>query len=283
MGQGLFAALALTMTLLILFVTPALTAGAISGEHEQLTYDLLVATPLPPGRILSGKLVAALWYVLLLLFAAVPLGSVILLFGGLAPHDLLRALALLLLTALAAGMLGLLCSALSRRTLRATILAYLLIMLVIMGAYFVAMLRASTAQPGPPITSHALAASPLSAMTSVVLRGAQPAGDQPVVNAPSMTVDSNLLMNMPPFSTLTYGLVDYNKPIGPTVLPVYRYAYVGYALFSIVCYWLAGHLVLPRRRWRLGWHDLRMALLLLGVAALGAWYLDLWAAPVGVG
>lgn len=281
-GQGLFAALALSMTLLIVFITPALTAGAISGEHEQLTYDLLVATPLPPHRILSGKLIAALWYVLLLLFAAVPLGSVILLFGGLAPLDLLRALALLLVTALAAGMLGLLCSALSRRTLRATILAYLLIMLVIMGAYFITLLRAGSAQPGPPITSHVLAANPLSAMTSVVLHGVQSVGgqpDQPVVNAPSMTIDGNLVMNMPPFNTLTYGLLDYNKPIGPTVLPVYRYAYVGYALFSIVCYWLASHLVLPRRRWRLGWRDLWMALLLLGVAALGAWYLDLWAAP----
>src|SRR5687767_7783974 len=64
-GQGLFAALALAITLLIVFLTPALTAGAISAEREQLTYDLLIATPLRPGLILSGKLIAALWYVLL--------------------------------------------------------------------------------------------------------------------------------------------------------------------------------------------------------------------------
>jgi ABC-2 type transport system permease protein len=274
-GQGLFAALALALTLLIVFLTPALTAGAISSEREQLTYDLLIATPLRPGRILSGKLVAAIWYVLLMLFAAVPLGSVIMLFGGIAPIDLLRALLLLLLTALATGMLGLLCSAMSRRTLRATIMTYLIIMLILLGSYFVVMLRAASIQPGMPTTSRALAASPFSAMTSIVLRGAQPQLGGVMFDAPrSMIFDGNMLMNLPPFSTFTYGLIDYNNPIGPVVQPVYRYAYVGYALFSVACYWLAGHLVLPRRRWRPGWRDLIMLIITLLIIAAAVFYLD---------
>ncbi len=93
-GKGLFAVLALAETLLIVFLTPAVTAGAISSEREQLTYDLLVATPLRPGRILSGKLISTLSYILLLIFSAVPLGSLVLVFGGVAPRDLLQALVL---------------------------------------------------------------------------------------------------------------------------------------------------------------------------------------------
>lgn len=281
-GQGLFTALALALTLLITFLTPALTAGAISGEREQLTYDLLIATPLRPGRILSGKLIAALWYVLLLTFAVVPLGSVVLLFGGVAPRDLLKALVLLLLTMLASGMLGLLCSAVARRTMRATIMAYLIIMALIGGSYFYLVMRTATAQPGPPPTSRAIAVSPFSAMTSIVMRNGQVGliakrADFIMEGAGGgAAFDANMLLNMPPFNALTYGLVNYVPDKGPMIIPVYRYAYVGYALFSIVCYWLAGHFVRPRQRWRIGWHDLLMLVLLLGVAGAGSYWLDVW-------
>ncbi len=283
-GQGLFAALALAETLLIVFLTPALTAGAISSEREQLTYDLLIATPLRPGRILSGKLIAALWYVLLLIFAAVPLGSVVLLFGGVAPRDLLKALLLLLLTALATGMLGLLCSTVAKRTLRATIMTYLIIIGIVVGAYFFVLMRTASVQPGMPVTSRSLAVSPFSAMTSIVMRGATPNGAQGWAGGPAMMemgrpmmmFDANMLMNMPPFNNFTYGLIDYNNPNGPVVQPVYRYAFVAYPLFSIVCYWMASHFVRPRRRWRVGWHDLFMLLSLVGLSLAGTYWLKLW-------
>ncbi|HEX6290709.1 MAG TPA: ABC transporter permease subunit [Herpetosiphonaceae bacterium] len=282
-GQGLFAALALAETLLITFLTPALTAGAISSEREQLTYDLLLATPLRPGRILSGKLIAALSYVLLLIFAAVPLGSVILLFGGVAPGDLLKVLVLLLLTALAAGMLGLLCSTIARRTLRATIMAYLIIMLLIVGAYLVVVVRMAPNQFGPPASSRLVAVSPFSAMTSIVLQSAQGTAGGMVIGkamaerSSSMgSTSANLLLSMQPFNNFTFGLLDYRDASGPTVLPVYRYTYIAYALFSVACYWLASHWVRPRRRWRPERHDLLMALLLVGIAAAGSYWLNVW-------
>lgn len=277
-GQGLFAALALAETLLITFLTPALTAGAISAEREQLTYDLLVATPLRPGRILAGKLIAALWYVLMLIFAAVPLGSIVLLYGGVSPRDLVKALLLLLVSALAAGMLGLLCSTITRRTLRATIMAYLIIILLIAGSYFWVTLSMATQQPGPPVASRAVAVSPLSAMASIVMRGTQTGQGPNLMIAKSfgMPFDANILMNMPPFNLFTFGLIDYSGMNGPIVQPMYRYAYVGYTLFSIMCYWLAGHFVQPRRRGRIGWHDLRMLVLFGVLFAAGTYWLNVW-------
>jgi ABC-type transport system involved in multi-copper enzyme maturation permease subunit len=296
-GQSMFAALALAETLLITFLTPAVTAGAISSEREQLTYDLLLATPLKPGRILRGKLIAALGYVLLLVLAAIPLGSLILIFGGVAPGDLLQALALLLLTTLATGMLGVLCSAVAKRTLRATIMAYFIILLVVVGSMFGVLLQNTGVQNEPPRAVTALAASPFSAMASLVLQSAQPGfegGGMMVDRGVAMAQPAgmmrgdvfiqpmmggggtNVLMSLPPFSTFTFGIIDYSNQNGPTVAPLFRYSYVGYAAFSVLCYWLATHWVRPRRRWRVGFGDLGMLLVLAGVVAAGTYWLDVW-------
>jgi ABC-2 type transport system permease protein len=292
-GQSLFAVLALAEMILITFLTPAVTAGAISSEREQLTYDLLIATPLRPSSILVGKLVAALSYVLLLIFAAVPLGSLVLIFGGIAPGDLLKALLLLFLTALAAGMLGLLCSAIAKRTLRATIMTYLIILTLIVGSYFAVVLRNVTPLPGAaPTASPILVTNPFSAMASIMVGNApngilgwsvavaEPAIDGPVgISAPMppmMFDGTNMLLSMPPFNVLTFGLIDYNNPNGPIVLPIYRYAYVAYILFSIACYWLASHFVRPRRRWRIGWHDFGILAMLVIIGGAGSYWLQIW-------
>jgi len=275
-GKGLFAALALAEMLLITFLTPAVTAGAISGEREQLTYDLLVATPLRPGQILSGKLIATLSYVLLLIFTAVPLGSLVLIFGGVAPGDLLRALALLVVTALAFGMIGLLCSCLVRRTITATILTYAVVLLMVVGSYFAVSLRIAAQPNQPAAASRMIAASPFSAMASIVARGTQPAGMPMDMPAGPMPMDgAGMIMNMPGISMLSVGIIEYG-PNGPVTLPMYRWTIVGYGLLGLGCYWPASHLVRPRRRWRLGWVDLLAPSLMLLVAGGGMYWLGVW-------
>ena len=275
-GKGLFAALALAETLLVTFLTPAVTAGAISSEREQLTYDLLVATPLRPGRILSGKLIATLSYVLLLIFTAVPLGSLVLIFGGVAPLDLLQALTLLVVTALAFGMIGLLCSSIVRRTITATILAYAIVLLMVVGSYFAVSLRIAARPNQPPAPSRLVAASPFSAMASIIARGTQPAGAAVPMPAGPMPMDgASLIMNMPGISMLSVGIIEYG-PNGPITLPMYRWTIAGYSLLGLACYWLAGHLVRPRRRWRIGLHDLLMLASLALVAGIGVYWLGIW-------
>lgn len=81
-GQALFKGLAFTEMLFIVLVAPILTSGAISGERERLTYDMLLATPLKPGQMLAGKLIGALSYLLLLIVASIPVFSTVLIFGG---------------------------------------------------------------------------------------------------------------------------------------------------------------------------------------------------------
>jgi ABC-2 type transport system permease protein len=52
-GQGMFAALAFLELFMISTITPAVTAGAISGEKEKQTYEMLMATPLSPSHLMG--------------------------------------------------------------------------------------------------------------------------------------------------------------------------------------------------------------------------------------
>lgn len=274
LGKGLFAALSLAEVLLVTFLTPAVTAGAISGEREQLTYDLLVATPLRPGRILSGKLVATLSYVLLLIFTAIPLGSLVLIFGGVSLRDLLEALLLLVVTAFTFGMIGLFCSTVVRRTITATILAYALVLLLVVGSFFIVTLRIA-ANPNQPIShSRIVAASPFSAMFSIVIRAS--ADGRIVPRGPSPIMDSaGMIMSMPGLNILATGVVEYGNN-GPETYPIYRWTIVLYSVCGLLCYWLTSHLVRPRRRWRLDRHDLVMVVALVAVGTAGSYWLDTW-------
>ncbi|GAB4477907.1 MAG: ABC transporter permease [Anaerolineae bacterium] len=123
-GKLIFAGVVAIELFLVCFVAPAFTAGAISGERERQTFDLLRTTLLPARRIVLGKLISALAYVVLLLVVAVPLQSLAFLLGGITIEEVLTSLWLLLVTALGYGTFGLFASAATRRTLNASVLTY---------------------------------------------------------------------------------------------------------------------------------------------------------------
>ena len=66
---------------LIGLIAPALTAGAISGEREKQTLDILLSTTLSHRSIVFGKLWASLSQVILLIFSSIPVFSIIFLYG----------------------------------------------------------------------------------------------------------------------------------------------------------------------------------------------------------
>ncbi len=133
-GQILFAAFTLVEMSLLALIAPALTATAICGEREHGTFDLLRATPVRAHTIVWGKLLAALSYAALLIVASIPIASAVFLFGGVSPADVWTAFALLAVTTLAFGLLGLCCSALVRKTGLASVLAYVVTVAVIVGS-----------------------------------------------------------------------------------------------------------------------------------------------------
>jgi hypothetical protein len=110
--------------LLVIFITPAFTAGAISGERERKTFDLLRATLLSARALVTGKLISALAYVVLLILSAVPLESMAFLLGGVALEEIVISQIVLLVTAVAYGAVGICISSRMKTALSATVLSY---------------------------------------------------------------------------------------------------------------------------------------------------------------
>ena len=124
-GQEGYAAMMIFQFFLLLLVTPAMTAGAISGERERQTLDLLLVTHTGSLRIVLGKLLECLGIMMLLVFATLPAMCLALITGGMTLPQVLEGLLFLGVTAFAMLSVGMLCSALLRRTVAATVVAYL--------------------------------------------------------------------------------------------------------------------------------------------------------------
>ncbi|GAB7386932.1 ABC transporter permease [Bacillaceae bacterium] len=123
-NRELFILLAVIQSALIGFVTPALSAGTISGERERQTLNILLTTHLTPGSIVRSKLITSLSFVLLLLIASFPLYSFVFLYGGISPRQLVQLFLFFLVNIFFLGSLGLFCSTWIKRTGAATITAY---------------------------------------------------------------------------------------------------------------------------------------------------------------
>lgn len=135
-GQALFATLLLLQVLLVVFLAPAATSGAISLEREKQTLDMVSATPASTLGIVLGKLVAAAAFVAILIVASIPLTALVFLFGGVAPEDVLRGYAVLFVTAMGFGCVGLFISSLTKRTQTATILTFVAVLVLTAGTGF---------------------------------------------------------------------------------------------------------------------------------------------------
>jgi ABC-type transport system involved in multi-copper enzyme maturation permease subunit len=82
-GVELFQALSIFQLFLLVFITPASLAGAISGERQHRTWDLLLLSRLSALGIVCGKLLVGVAFNLLLIAASLPLFVLVFLFGGL--------------------------------------------------------------------------------------------------------------------------------------------------------------------------------------------------------
>ncbi len=135
-GQAVFTTLLFLQVLLVVFLAPAATTGAISLEREKQTLDLLTATPVSTLGIVLGKLASSLAFVVVLILASIPLTAVVFVFGGVAPEDILRGYVVLLVTAVGFGSLGIFFSSITRRTQSATFLTYLAVLFLTVGTAF---------------------------------------------------------------------------------------------------------------------------------------------------
>jgi len=136
-GRGVFVGLLFLQTLVVAVLSPASTAGAISGEREHQTLDLLAVTPISSLAIVLGKLLSALAWVFVLILASIPITGLVFIFGGVAPDDLVRGYVILFATAIGLGSVGLFFSALLKRTGASTGLTFVATIVISIGSLFI--------------------------------------------------------------------------------------------------------------------------------------------------
>ncbi|WP_027415456.1 ABC transporter permease [Aneurinibacillus terranovensis] len=161
-----FILLSILQYALIIFITPGLTAGIISGEKERQTLSILLTTNLSPWQIVIGKWFSSLSFMLLLVVSSAPLYSIIFLFGGISPAQLLRVFGIYIITMLAIGAVGIFVSTIMKRTGAATVVAYSVIFgytaLLVLLSYLLYQSIVSDLQaiqgpgPMPPLWTHPL-------------------------------------------------------------------------------------------------------------------------------
>ncbi len=232
-GQSLFTGLVFLATFVICAIAPSLTAGAISGEYERKTFDLLVATPLSSSSVLLGKLVAALSYVALVIMAVVPIASIAYVFGGVALADMVQSLLLLLAFAVTFSTLGLFFSALFRRTGLAVGASYFVLAIFVFGTLFVYAVIGVVRRDLPP--NWVLGLNPFSAVSSAL--------------ASPVTAGPMSMGGVFSFAAAIFGGVGF----GQTTIasrPVWQLTVGIYAWLTVVLFLATTQLVKPVRRFQ---------------------------------
>lgn len=123
-SRELFMLLSLIQYTMLSFVTPGLTAGVISSEREKQTLNILLTTNLSTTKIIIGKWLSSLSFMILLIIASMPLYSIVFLYGGISPLQLALVFGIYIISMLSIGSVGVLFSTMVKKTGVATILTY---------------------------------------------------------------------------------------------------------------------------------------------------------------
>lgn len=122
---------------LLMFIIPALTAIAISGERERQTLDLMLCTDISPWKIIFGKISSALSFVFLIILIAMPFMGIVFLFGGISLWEIAKIILYYMLTAFMISSIGIYCSIRFKKNITAIIMTYLIVGLLIVGTLIV--------------------------------------------------------------------------------------------------------------------------------------------------
>ncbi len=118
-------------------MAPSFAAGAITGEKERKTYEMLLASPLRPGAIVLGKMVASLTHLGMLILASLPIIVLCLPLGGISVYEVLAAYLGLIVSVILFGAIGVFSSSYFSRTSSSLVVSYLVILpLVILAVMF---------------------------------------------------------------------------------------------------------------------------------------------------
>ncbi len=177
----LFQFILLVELVLLPFFAGLTAASAVSQEKDRRTFILLLLTDLRDYEIVLGKLLGSLLQIGLLLVGMVPALMLLVLLGGVAPHQVAQGMLVLAGAALAAGSLGNLVALWRDKTFQALALTVLFLILYVILAQALPAVVARV----PALAASAVGVNwpvwldPLGAVRSVVEPAAEAAGPVP--------------------------------------------------------------------------------------------------------
>ena len=127
-GQGMFEWTLMIMVLLVLFLVPGFTAGAITGERQRQTLMPLQISLMGPSDIVLGKLGASVVFTLLLVLGTMPLLTVAHMIGGITFMEIVKSLGMIMLTTVCVAAMSLLFSAIMKSSRTATVMSYVMVL-----------------------------------------------------------------------------------------------------------------------------------------------------------
>lgn len=132
-GQRLWWFFFIGQLVIVLLISPGVTATAVSAEREAKTLEHLFLTPLSTISFVLGKFFGAVGQMLIMILSGLPVVAVVFQYGGVTPKEVLLGYALILATGLMYAALGFLASCLFARTTFAVVWAYGFMLIVFAG------------------------------------------------------------------------------------------------------------------------------------------------------
>jgi ABC-type transport system involved in multi-copper enzyme maturation permease subunit len=138
----LFPVLSVAQVCIVALIVPVITASSISGEKERQTFDIMLTTCMSPFSIVLGKVASAILRILFFVIAGMPIMALAFVAGGLSWSYLFYFILTIILLSLLSGSIGILCSALCRRSITAVVLSYVFYFFIYILTFLPVILRA---------------------------------------------------------------------------------------------------------------------------------------------
>jgi ABC-type transport system involved in multi-copper enzyme maturation permease subunit len=132
-GRTLWSIFYIAQLLVVVLISPGLTAGAICAEREQETLELLLLTRMSSVSVVLGKFLGAIGQMLLVIISGLPIISVVFFFGGVSPAEVLKGYALIIATGICYAGMGFFASCLLKKMSSAVAMAYGFMIILLIG------------------------------------------------------------------------------------------------------------------------------------------------------
>jgi len=144
----LFSSISFVQLGMACLMAPIFTAGAITQEKDNQTYNVLLATPLSNGQIVLGSLVSRLFFVLVLLASGIPVFLICQLCGGVPGSTILLSFMIAAATAVFTGAIAVAIAVVRVGTGKTIFAFYIVISLYLAIIWFASEKAAFLAAPG---------------------------------------------------------------------------------------------------------------------------------------